>query len=205
MSDPESLGSPTVSSPAAKTPAIGAGAPSVRETNEVFLGGMVVVVLCLLLLILTATFGYFGYRLWQSSRLEENTPSIQELGEKPGEVAPSPVSPTVSEPAPTTPTPETTAPDFTKVSIKVFNGGAAKGSAGTAADLLRKQGFTKTEVGNTTTDYTGATVYYQAGQEGVAEKVRSLLVATFSKIITKAAPATDKEAGAAPVTVILGR
>lgn len=187
-----------------------------KETNEVFLGGMVVGVLLLLLLVLIGTFGYFGFRLWKSAQVERSIPSIQELGEKPGMGTSEPQAETPSSPESTsTSTVQTESPkvvdagsaslDLASVEIKVLNGGAARGSAGTLVDILKKTGYTKAAFGNTTADYTGTTIYYGANTQSVAEKVKELVIKTYPAVVVAPAEANNKDATVASVVVILGK
>lgn len=179
------------------------------DSREVLFGGMVIVVFCILLLVLAGTFGYFGYRLWQSSQTERMTPSIQELGEV--AVLPSPETP-ASEPASATPpaspassTPESTLPDKATLEVKVMNGGGIKGSAGTLTDLLKKAGYTKATFGNTVADYTGQTIYYGADSLKSAEVLKEEVVKTYPKVTLAPAKAGDKDMTAATLVVILGK
>lgn len=180
-----------------------------KESNEVFLGGVVVAILCLLLVILAGTFGFFGYRLWKTAQVEQATPSIQELGEKPvvKEMTPQPTEPTPTPtpaPAPqTSPTPAVE--DLAKVEVKVLNGGGARGSASTLTDLLKKEGYTKATFGNTVKDYTGTTIYYTAASQKEAEAVKTIVVKTYPAVTLTAAQAGDKDATAAAVVVVLGK
>lgn len=198
-----------------ETPNVGVGTPltpmPTKESNEVFLGGMIIMVLCLLLVLLTGTFGYFGYRLWQSSQVTRSTPSIQELGEKMGEKkAESTATPSTSEPAPTTPattpsTPETASVDKTAVEVKVLNGGGAKGSASTLTELLKKAGYTKATFGNATADHTGTTIYHSTDATKAAELIKEEVMKTYPKATLMPATAGDKDKTAASVVVILGK
>lgn len=182
-----------------------------KESNEVFLGGVIIVVLCVLLLLLTGTFGYFGYRLWLASHVERSTPSIQELGEKivettevsPPSESPAPPTTTPTPAAPTTP--ETPLVDKATVEVKVLNGGGARGSASTLTELLKKAGYTKAAFGNTVTDYMGTTVYHTADAVKAAELIKEEIMKTYPKVTLAPAKAGDKDMTAASVVVILGK
>ena len=182
-----------------------------KEANEVFLGGMVVVVLCLLLAILVGTFGYFGYRLWKSAQVERAIPSIQELGEKQVTVSSDESSVNLKPETPAQPTPESTTTsnaqsvDLASVEVKVLNGGAARGSAGTMVDILKKAGYAKAAFGNTVADYTGTKIFYGAQSQLAAEKVKELVAKTYPGVVLAPAEANDKDATAATVVVILGK
>ena len=217
MSEPTANTSTTVTTPTppATPDEIGvtpiAPVTAVKESNEVFLGGMIVGVMCLLLVILAGTFGYFGYRLWQEAQVERSTPSIQELGEK-GVVEPvaetptSAPTPTPATPAPTsteTPTPSTT--DLATLEVKVLNGGGARGSASTLTELLKKAGYAKAAFGNTVADHTGTVIYYAASSQGDAETLKATVAKTYPSVTTSPAKAGDKDATSAAVVVVLGK
>lgn len=89
--------------------------------------------------------------------------------------------------------------------IHVLNGGAAKGSAGTAAELLKKNGYTKTIIGNTLNDFSGVVVYFSSGKEKEAGQVKLDLIKTYPTISTKPADTTKKETALAPLVLILGK
>lgn len=174
-----------------------------------FLGGMVVAVLSLLLLMLAATFGFFGYRLWRTAQVERAAPSIQELGEKPISVQASPETPsepvTQPTPSPSAPTPSAPTPDLATLEVKVLNGGAPKGSAGTLVDLLKKAGYAKANFGNSTTDHQGTVLYYAAASQAAAETLKPLIAKTYPAVTLTPAPANDKDATAAAIVIVLGK
>lgn len=179
-----------------------------KETNEVFLGGMVVAVICLLLLLLTATFGFFGYRLWQSAKVERTIPSIQELGEQPKvepvtsttETAPpTPSAASISEPTPAAST------NLASVEVKVLNGGAARGSASTLVERLKQAGYAKATFGNAAAEHTGTVIYYTATAEAIAKVLQETVAKTYPKVTLSPAQAGDKDATVAAVVVVLGK
>lgn len=184
-------------------------AATTKGSNEVFLGGVIIMVLCVLLVLLTGTFGYFGYRLWQSSQITRSTPSIQELGEKMGENKEEP-TPAVEESAPATAapapaTPETVSVDKATVEVKILNGGGVRGSASTLTDVLKKAGYTKAAFGNTVSDYTGTTIYHAADAIKAAELIKEEVIKTYPKVTLLPAKTGDKDMTAASVVVILGK
>lgn len=186
--------------------AVAEGTP--KESKEVFLGGMIIVVVCLLLLILAGTFGFFGYRMWQASKVEQATPSIQELGEKVAEARPAESAPVAETPAvqPTTPSnPSVSTPDKSTIEVKVMNGGGARGSASTLTDLLKKAGYSKTTFGNTTLDYTGVTIYYSGENEGAANSLKEEVLKTYPNTTVAPAKTAEKDTTVATLVVILGK
>lgn len=203
MSEPTPITPPPVEAAPAEVVASPQAPLAAKERNEVFLGGMVVAIICLLLLILAGTFGYFGYRLWQSAQIERTTPSIQELGEKPVTDMPQVAAPTpVAEPTPA-PAPAPSA-DLAAVEVKVLNGGAAKGSASTLVDLLKKAGYTKASFGNSVANHTGTTIYYTITSQSAAETLKATVAKTYPAVTVAPAKAGDKDATAAAIVVVLG-
>ncbi len=91
------------------------------------------------------------------------------------------------------------------IDIQVLNGGAAKGSAGTVAENLKKDGFTKVTVGNTVNNYTDTVVYYAVGHESEADAVKKSLLKSYPKAETKSALQNNKETTVGTITVILGK
>lgn len=95
--------------------------------------------------------------------------------------------------------------DAKQESISVLNGGGAKGSAGTAAALLKQDGYAKVTTGNTTKDYTGVTVYHAAGKGESAAAVVKVLLKQYPKATSKEAPKTDAEASSGTIVIIIGK
>lgn len=147
--------------------------------------------------------GWIGYRMWHQKQEEVSLPSIAALPTKPvtEEQTPTPESPAV------TPAPE--APKQSETNwgrdIKVLNGGAAKGSANTVADILKKAGYTKVAAGNSAGNYTGTVVYFATGLENEAAAVQKVLLKSYPKTETKAALKGNSDTAAAVITVILGK
>lgn len=178
--------------------------PEALQSKEAWLGGVLVLVLCLLLLVLTGTFGYFGYRLWKAAQVEQSTPSIQELGEHIPPRAPD-VNPDTSTPTTTPAISSALVQDKATVEVKVINGGAAKGSASTLTELLKKAGYTKATFGNSAKDHTGTIIYYSGSAQVAAETLKETVIKTYPKVTLAPAQAGDKDATAATVVVVLGK
>ncbi|MDD5083976.1 MAG: LytR C-terminal domain-containing protein [Candidatus Moranbacteria bacterium] len=152
----------------------------------------------------------WGWNRWQqTARDARNTqPSINALAME------SSVSTPESKEAPEEPAPATEEkkPEVASsgtpketLNVKVLNGGAAKGNAGKVQDFLKKNGYNKVQIGNTIGDYTGVVVYYLDSNEASATAIQKLLVSDFPEAEVRAASASDKEGGSAPVVVILGK
>ncbi len=179
-------------------------AREVAEPNEAFFGTVLIGCLALSLIAAAGYFGFSGYRYFKAMNDEQAAPSIAVLPVV--EKKETPVEAAAEEKKETeTPTPETLAADKKTLEVKVLNGGAAKGVAGAYAEKLKKEGFTKTAVGNTFGSYTGAALYYAKGQESGLAALKETVIKDYPKLITKEAEAGNKDTTAAPLTLILGQ
>lgn len=179
-----------------------------KRSHESLFGTLLFFVIALCVITLVAGLAWGGYRGFRLNQEQTALPSIGDLATE--EKAAVPTEETSPQPA--APAEEkATSPDTgvaTKAKgtdLKVLNGGAAKGSAGVAADVLKKDGYTKVTTGNTLKDYSGVTIYHAAGLEKEAEVVKTSLVKTYPKVEAKAALKDNTETSQAPLTVILGK
>ena len=176
------------------------------EPNEAFFGVLLIGCLVLCLIAATGYFGLAGYRYFKQIQAEQAIPSIESLPK-------AEVAETVKEEGLTPSAPETPAAtekpavvvDKKALALKVLNGGAVKGVAGTYVEKLKQTGFTKTTVGNAFGDYTGQTLYYAKGQEAGADVIKTEVVKTYPALVVKEALAGDKDAAAATFVLIIGR
>ena len=179
------------------------------EPNEAFFGSLLLFCLALSLLSATGYFGFAGYRYFRQVQAEKAIPSIDSLPKAevaavvPESVPASPAKPE-TQPAESAEKPADPVDKKTLV-LKVLNGGAAKGVAGTYGEKLKTAGFTKTTVGNSFGDYTGQTLYYAKGQSTGADAIKEEVLKTYPAVAVKEAPAGDKDATAATYVLILGR
>lgn len=172
--------------------------------DESLMGTLLIVSLVICLLAATGYFGYAGYRLYRTAKAEQSIPSIDGLAVQ--EVsAPAATEPTSEAPKAEEKPPETPAIDKAKANIKVLNGGAAKGSASTYMETLKKAGYSAAVFGNSFGSYKGVTLYYATGKEKEAEAIKQDIVTTYPAVTVKAAPQGDKDAAAATFVVILGQ
>lgn len=184
----------------------GEATPAIHETNESFLGSVLVLVLVILLVGAAVFFAFFGYRIWRDSQIVRNTPSIQKIvTDAPAIPAPTTSPVIVEEAKPETTTPSVTPIDKTTLDVKVMNGGAAKGSAGTFGETLKKAGYTKTTVGNTTSDYTGVAIYYAAGKQKEAESLQGDVAKTYPQVTLLETKTGNADTAGATLVVILGK
>ncbi len=152
----------------------------------------------------------WGWNHWQESRKNNSNtqPSINMLAqespsdtmqdqslESQGQVQ------TDEEKKPDTPT--NVVPKET-LNVKVLNGGAVKGSAGKVQDLLKKAGYTKTQVGNSIGDYTGVIVYYMDSFESSAKAIQQVLIKDYPSAHIQTASSVA-ETKSTSVVVILGK
>ncbi|MDO8565803.1 MAG: LytR C-terminal domain-containing protein [Candidatus Moranbacteria bacterium] len=164
----------------------------------------------MLLFVIVSVFGvgWIAYTKWQSERIAKSHPSITVLSEQSKQeknVAPV-------EPAKTTDSEKAGEPAINdsmaavkKLEITVLNGGGAKGSAGVLADFLKKEGYSKTDSGNTVKDYEGVVIYYAAQLEKEALGVKGSVVKKYPQAKILPADAKNKETAVSQVTIILGK
>lgn len=180
---------------------------AVSEPNEAFFGSLLLFCLILSLIAAAGYFGFAGYRYFKQVQTENAIPSIESL--------PKPEMPVVAKEEEKESAEKTTetstgselsaAIDKKTLSVKVLNGGAAKGVAGTYGEKLKAAGFTQTTVGNSVGDYTGQTLYYAKGQQAGADAIKAEVIKTYPKLVIKEAPTGDKDAALATYVLILGR
>lgn len=187
--------------------------PSVSEketpadNSHESLWGMVLLVGMLLGTVVIVTgIGYGMHRLWQTQKQNAAKQSIVSLPVTPQENTESNVSSSTAATAPASSEKMAvdSGTDAHSVQISVLNGGAAKGSAGVVAEMLKKAGYTKVTVGNAVADAVGVTVYYKTDLEKAAQAVGQSLFKTYPKAMLKPAQ-TSGDQGVAPVTVIVGK
>ena len=95
--------------------------------------------------------------------------------------------------------------DIKQESVLVLNGGGVKGSAGELAALLKKEGYVKVSLGNTTKDYSGVVVYFAPQREDMANEIKKLLLKRYPTATSRGAVEGDKETSGASVVVIVGK
>lgn len=178
-----------------------------ERTFGIILFGLLILVVCLGLF----GAGFGAFTLWKSQLAHKDAPSISGLSSV--EVAQTqgaaPTEEEVSQEAKTTTAATAIADEDLKkaqgLDVIVMNGGGAKGVATEAADFLKKEGFTKTTVGNTKGDFAGTVVYFKKGQDKEAEAVKQKLATKYTSITAKEAVTSDAETATATITVIFGK
>jgi len=181
---------------------------SPKRSHESLFGTLLFVGIALVLVALVGSMVWGGYRGFRLNKEQTALPSIgslqmeEEQIEEPMKEEPKPAS---EEPTVPVAGDQAVMVKAKGTAIKVLNGGAAKGSATTAAEVLKKDGYTKLTTGNTVKDYVGVVVYYAAGLEQEANVVKISLMKTYPKVEAKAALKDNTETSQAVITIILGK
>ena len=173
-----------------------------RPSREPLLGAMLFGLLLIVTLAAIGGAGYAAYSGWKSGKERSARPSIAELAVKEREADPAPEA---AAPATAAEAAAQPAVDAKSKDVSVMNGGAAKGTAGTVAEMLKQAGFTKVTAGNTVKDYTGTVVYYAAGLEKEAASLKEALIKKYPAASVSPAVAGNKETSMASLTVIIGK
>lgn len=179
-----------------------------KRSHESLFGMLLFLGIALVLLVLIGGVVWGGYRGFRLNKEQTALPSIGSLQtkeEQEAEPAKEELKPAPVEPTMPVASDQVVMTKAKGTDIKVLNGGAAKGSATTAAEALKKDGYTKVITGNTVKDYTGVVVYYAAGLEKEAGVVKTTLSKVYPKAETKAALKDNTETSQAVITIILGK
>ncbi|MBP7060578.1 MAG: LytR C-terminal domain-containing protein [Candidatus Moranbacteria bacterium] len=180
----------------------------IKPSREPLFGALLFGGAVLIGIALLALLGWGGYRGWHATKNQAALPSIAALPQDDGG-APAPET-TPTEAVPTIPESVVLSPEelLTKAKgtdIQVLNGGGVRGSAGVAAEILKKDGYTKLTIGNTVKDYTGTVVYFSDGLDGEADTVKKTLFKIYPKTETKPALKENAETTKGAITVIIGK
>ncbi|OGI16126.1 MAG: hypothetical protein A2878_03150 [Candidatus Moranbacteria bacterium RIFCSPHIGHO2_01_FULL_54_31] len=179
-----------------------------QKSHESLWGAILFALMILFVAASIAGIGWVAYAKWQSKRMATKQPSISALQAQSNEQENAPASDEPASPdedVPNTKTDTDNVAAAKKLDMSVLNGGAAKGSAGTIAEFLKTEGYTKVTAGNTLKDYAGIAVYYADGLEKEADAVKASLVKKYPQAKTLPADAKNKETSVSQVTVILGK
>lgn len=182
--------------------------PSVKKSRESLFGTLLFTAIMVVILVLVLAAGWGGYKGFRANQEQTALPSIGNLAiaEQKTEVVEPEKSQEGEVKEEVITNLETELRTKAKnTDMKALNGGAAKGSAGVVAEILKKDGYTKVTPGNTLKDYTGTVVYYAAGLEKEAGFVKETLLKNYPKAEIKAAIPSNTETTQAPIVVIVGR
>lgn len=170
-----------------------------------------VLLACMLLFVVASVgiVGWMAYAKWHDEQRAKSQPSITVLPEQPdGEKDVAPVESTEAREdtsAAQTPVASDSVAAAKKLGISVLNGGGAKGSAGILMNFLKTEGYGKTVLGNTQSNYVGVTLYYAVGLEKEATVVKASVVKKYPQVKILPVDAKNKETAVSQVTIILGK
>lgn len=181
---------------------------SLRHSRESLWGAVLFACMLIFVAASVSGIGWIVYSQWKIERVADSQPSISTLPE-PSAVdegaSPEIESATIAEPETASPDTASMTASAQKLMISVFNGGGAKGSAGILVELLKKEGYLKTQPGNTIKNYTGVTVYYAANLEKEAESIKGSVAKKYPQAVISPADTKNKETSVSPITIIIGR
>jgi len=181
-----------------------------KVSREPFFGTLLFGFMIFLVVVIIGAVSWGVYRGIEFNQKQTALPSISTLSQEAApkeEVAP-PEADVVVENHMTTDSSASQEADLKKAQVlvmKVLNGGASKGSAGTLVEFLKKNAFTQVTVGNTLTDYVGTTIYYAPSLEKEAGLARDVMLKTYPKTEIKPAIKSNLETSQAPLTIIVGK
>lgn len=175
-----------------------------RSSRESRYGAFLLSGFVVAILALVGSIGWWAYRNVYLPTQREQA-SISSLVQEASQPEKSPDSEKTSSPEERTEAPKEEVSDIREETVSVLNGGGAKGSAGEAAALLKKEGYGKVSLGNTEKDYVGVTVYFASGKESVADGVKKLLLKRYPKAVSREAVEGNGETSGASVVVIIGK
>ncbi len=184
-------------------------APAARASREILFGKILFGILVIFVVLFIGGVAWIVFRGYQLNQKQSALPSLSSisLGNDLKEVVVETGESMQQEEA----LPEQGAADQSEtkaksLSIKVLNGGAAKGSALVLAEALKKEGYTAVTTGNTVKDYTGIVLYYASSEiEKEAMSIKDTLIKTYPKIDIKLAIKANTETTQAPISIIFGK
>jgi len=151
----------------------------------------------------------WGWNHWQKARTDasDTKPSVSMLSSESIAIAPNP--PATDDSVSSSKVPDTQASPQTTpketLDLKVYNSGAAKGSAAKVQTILKQNGYTKTAALSATGNYTGTVVYYTSDHQADATAVQQILLKDYPSASIKASSSPKTEDGSAEVVVMLGK
>lgn len=175
-----------------------------KASRESWYGTFLLLILFVAVLAVSGGIGWWVYdRVYVPLRQEKV--SISSLAEVTLQSGVEPVVMDESPPVEEGEVPKEIISDIKQESVLVLNGGGVKGSAGEVVALLKKEGYAKVSLGNTTKDYTGVVAYFAPQREGVADEIKKLLLKRYPAATSRGAVEGDKETSGASVVVIVGK
>mgnify|MGYP000100100230 CR=1 FL=1 len=178
------------------------GQPGKKGRDSV-LGWLILLFVGLFFLGIFAFLFYLGHRFFWSKGDQDARSSIAVLSSEETVALVPATEPAGGTPQPS-PAPPIVAVDKKTLAVSVLNGGGAKGSAGVLADILKKEGYEKTAVGNTVGNFTGVTIYYSNGNEAAAELLKAVVVKKYPEAKVLPADPKQSETNTKDIVIILG-
>lgn len=176
-----------------------------KPSHEPFFGVLVVMIITVLLVLLASYGGWFLYHGVKNSMSDKNLLSIENIplaangsgeGNKKEESKPAENKNVSSAPAAVN----------KQIAVKVLNGGASRGAAGVAADVLKAAGYTAVSTGNSTGNYSGVTVYFTApAAENDANAIKEALLKKYPSSTVKPSIAGNADTNASAIMVVVGK
>lgn len=181
-------------------------------SREPFFGALLFFVMIFFTVISLVGIGMVVYTQWKESRAEKAEPSIVALSKEMTSVDDAANTETETPKEEEKPKEESPAASSIvetasakALSVAVLNGGAVKGSAGVLAEALKKKEYKKVTAGNTTKDYVGVTVYYEANREKEAGAVIEDIKDVYANAKSAPAESGNKETLIGQITIIVGK
>lgn len=181
------------------------------RSYESLWGALLFAFLLLFVVASITSIGWGVYSEWKNERNTKALPSIAVLSQQSGEQQNvlSADSVKVAENEQAQRSQKQASADISmaaeKLFVSVLNGGAAKGSAGTLVDFLKKDGYINVTPGNTLKNYAGIIIYYAAGLEKEAETIKVTVIKKYPQVKILPADVKNKETSVSQVTIILGK
>ncbi len=183
--------------------------PEERPTREPLLGTLLLLLMILFVVASLCGVSYAAYSSWHASKEQRDRPSIAALSSEPtaqaGEETKGAETPQSLDTSTAVVDTQGLLTKAHSIAVSALNGGGAKGSAVSVADVLKKVGYLKVTPGNTTGNYTGVVIYFAAGLDKEAQTLKTALVGKYPTVTSQPAIPSNKETTTAPLTVIIGK
>lgn len=171
-------------------------------SHEPFFGVLVMMSIVIFLVLLASYGGWFLYHGVKNNMSDKNLLSIESIPMATSEVG----NQETLKPVENKEISPESEPVNKKVTIKVLNGGAIKGSAGVVADLLKEALYTVVSIGNSTGDYTGISIYFTVpATQADADAVKEALLKKYPSVTVRPSVSGNADTSMSAVTVVIGK